>query len=974
MHLANTSISSLRPKSLEIAVRAANYVGRVGGLAVALGVGAATLGAASPAIASPSETASSPTAAAESASSESGTATPAEPAEADPGDTTTDTAAPQSEAEGDEVESDEQPVDAGEEPAELEEAEAVAPEAVEPSAVEPVPVAEPTEEVPAETPSAPAESTVEPSTTAQPSEAPDSWNARESDDGESSDATTSVSEEAATTADIPVAEAISVTADTSATADTSVAAAETASSARAAAVEVSEATAATPLSDPVAAVRTAFTQLVSGLLSAFGLNSTPAESPSAPLQNSVLFAVLAWVRREIGSALGQGPAQPAATISAVEPLTAATTAVTAKAAAGTTTVITWAWGTNPVIAFNPATDKLDFGWMQPTQFVVTEKNGSTQISVVDNNHTYTLTGVPVSLLQMSNIVAKDSATVAKWTTLINNATATKPSVSVADASRSEGNSGSSLLGFTVSLSKASSTAVTVKYATASGSATAGQDFTAASGTVTFAPGVTSQVVSVAVVGDAVVESTETFTVTLSSPSGATIADGSAVGTIVNDDVATLPGAEALWGQAFYAPYVDMAGWPVPDLVALSQTTGASLFTLGFIQADPNGKAAWAGLTALGIDASNEQAEAINSSIAELKAAGGDVMISFGGAAGTSLAQAYSAKGWSAQALSEAYVSVIDAYDVTHIDFDVEGAAVADPASIALNSQALRLVQQARPDVEIWFTLPVLPTGLTADGIKVVESALKSGVTVSGVNIMAMDYGESAAPTSGPNAKTMGAYAIAAANSTYGQMSKLYTANGQTFDWSQLGVTPMLGVNDVPGEVFTVADAQALENFAREKGIGMLSMWSVTRDTPGTLGQASPVASGLNVAAGSFSAVFNDYGTQNVVDHTSTSGGGGGDGGTLAGGGTTTTVSWKWGTATVLDFDPTKDKLDFVWMQPGNFEVVETGDSITITINGNNQTYTLKGVTLSELKIANIVANDPATVARWKTLISNAAKS
>ncbi|PRC52785.1 hypothetical protein C6A85_57145, partial [Mycobacterium sp. ITM-2017-0098] len=85
-----------------------------------------------------------------------------------------------------------------------------------------------------------------------------------------------------------------------------------------------------------------------------------------------------------------------------------------------------------------------------------------------------------------------------------------------------------------------------------------------------------------------------------------------------------------------------------------------------------------------------------------------------------------------------------------------------------------------------------------------------------------DYGESAAPTSGPNAKTMGAYAIAAAESTYAQMATLFSQYGQTVSWSQVGVTPMIGVNDVLTEVFTVADAQALENFARAKGMGMLS--------------------------------------------------------------------------------------------------------------------------------------------------------
>lgn len=179
--------------------------------------------------------------------------------------------------------------------------------------------------------------------------------------------------------------------------------------------------------------------------------------------------------------------------------------------------------------------------------------------------------------------------------------------------------------------------------------------------------------------------------------------------------------------------------------------------------------------------------------------------------------------------------------MTHIDFDIEGAAVADSASIMLNSQALALLQKQKPQVQIWYTLPVLPTGLTADGLNVVDAALAAGgVKLDGVNVMAMDYGESAAPTSGPNAKTMGAYAIESAQSTYTQLMTMYSARGGlTFGWSNIGITPpMLGVNDVITEVFTVSDAQALEDFARANGVGMLSMWQVLRDTPGTLGQAT----------------------------------------------------------------------------------------------------------------------------------------
>ncbi|MFM9034876.1 MAG: S8 family serine peptidase [Mycobacterium sp.] len=111
------------------------------------------------------------------------------------------------------------------------------------------------------------------------------------------------------------------------------------------------------------------------------------------------------------------------------------------------------------------------------------------------------------------------------------------SISPVGVSVAEGNSGSSLAQFTVSLSSASASPVTVAYATAGGSATAGQDFTAVSGTVSFAAGQTSQLVGVSVLGDTAVEPNETFTVSLSAPSGAQL--GAAVTgtvTIVNDDV------------------------------------------------------------------------------------------------------------------------------------------------------------------------------------------------------------------------------------------------------------------------------------------------------------------------------------------------------------------------------------------------------------------------------------------------------
>jgi hypothetical protein len=110
-----------------------------------------------------------------------------------------------------------------------------------------------------------------------------------------------------------------------------------------------------------------------------------------------------------------------------------------------------------------------------------------------------------------------------------------PPLSVGDATVTEGNSGATTAAFTVTLSHASSEPVLVDFATASGTAHAGSDFVAVSGTLTFAPGETSQTINVAVHGDTLIEWNENFTVLLSNARGAAITDPQATGTIVSDE-------------------------------------------------------------------------------------------------------------------------------------------------------------------------------------------------------------------------------------------------------------------------------------------------------------------------------------------------------------------------------------------------------------------------------------------------------
>src|SRR5690606_11578499 len=110
-----------------------------------------------------------------------------------------------------------------------------------------------------------------------------------------------------------------------------------------------------------------------------------------------------------------------------------------------------------------------------------------------------------------------------------------PSMSIGDATVAEGHTGTVAATFTVTMSAAAAGPVTVAYSTSGDSAQANDDFQSASGTVTFAPGETSQVITVQVNGDTQAESNETFVVNLSAASGANLVDAQGVGTIVDDD-------------------------------------------------------------------------------------------------------------------------------------------------------------------------------------------------------------------------------------------------------------------------------------------------------------------------------------------------------------------------------------------------------------------------------------------------------
>ncbi|MCF3184413.1 sugar hydrolase, partial [Streptomyces polychromogenes] len=269
---------------------------------------------------------------------------------------------------------------------------------------------------------------------------------------------------------------------------------------------------------------------------------------------------------------------------------------------------------------------------------------------------------------------------------------------------------------------------------------------------------------------------------------------------------TAPGGSG----ARFAPYVDTSLYPAYDLLDTATSTGVREFHLAFVTAGAGCTPLWGGVTDLAGDK-------VAGQIGALRARGGDVRVSFGGAAGRELALNCA----SADELAAAYGKVVDQYRLTKVDFDIEGGALSDTAANTRRAQAIARLQKSHPGLDVAFTLPVMPEGLTQPGVALLADARRGGVRIDSVNIMAMDYG----PAYGGD---MGQYAIQAATATQAQLKSVLGLSDQAA-WKALAVTPMIGVNDVASEVFSVSDATQLVEFASAKGIGRLAMWSAARD-------------------------------------------------------------------------------------------------------------------------------------------------
>ena len=258
----------------------------------------------------------------------------------------------------------------------------------------------------------------------------------------------------------------------------------------------------------------------------------------------------------------------------------------------------------------------------------------------------------------------------------------------------------------------------------------------------------------------------------------------------------------------YAPYVNASTASATD-AAGSPTT----YNLAFVISSGDGCApAWDGVQ----DVDDAQ---VTSRIAALARTGADMRVSFGGAHGDELAAACD----TAEDLAEAYGAALDAAGATRADFDIEGDDLTDSPSVDRRSEAIALLQEERDGLVVTFTLPVMPSGLDEESLALLKSANDHDVEVTTVNLMTMNYAES-------YDGDMGDYALEAARSAHAQLRDVFGLSGAEA-WRGMALTPMLGVNDVANETFTLEDAEQVRAFAEDHGVAWVSVWSAFRDRP-----------------------------------------------------------------------------------------------------------------------------------------------
>ena len=313
--------------------------------------------------------------------------------------------------------------------------------------------------------------------------------------------------------------------------------------------------------------------------------------------------------------------------------------------------------------------------------------------------------------------------------------------------------------------------------------------------------------------------TATATTPSASPSNTATASSSPTATATGTGTST--GGSGPWRHPVYWMPLDNGSQPGSSVLSGS---GETEYNLSFVLDSGGCTPAWDGNASEPVSSDT----AVQADVSAIRAAGGDVAVTFGGYNGTELGTSCG----SASALAAAYQQVVGKYHLTHVDFDYENGAL--DSNTAVRFGAIATLERNNPSLKVSLTIPMTTVGFPGSGVDEIQQAKADGARLDVVDIMDFDTGL----TSG----TETAQTETIANDAISQLETIYGWSAAQA-WSHLGITLMNGHTDQPSELFQQSDFSNLLSFSQTNHPALLSFWSANRDFQCPAGVVEPWAPG-----------------------------------------------------------------------------------------------------------------------------------
>jgi len=301
--------------------------------------------------------------------------------------------------------------------------------------------------------------------------------------------------------------------------------------------------------------------------------------------------------------------------------------------------------------------------------------------------------------------------------------------------------------------------------------------------------------------------------------------------------AVQPAAALPSGMA--APYLYLGWGNPPSATSVMSATGIKQFTMAFMLSDGGCNPKWDGSRALtgGTD---------QSTINKIRAAGGDVTVSFGGYSGNKLGQKCS----SASALAGAYQKVINAYQLKSIDVDIEAGEFSSSTVRQRVVDALKTVRAKNASLKIYVTFGTTPTGPDAAGKDLIKKGAAAGLNIDAWAVMPFDYDQ--------GSTDMLATTKTAVDGLKNAVASAYHLSSDAA-YRKVGLSSMNGKTDSSGETVSLSNFTSIISYAKSHHLARVSFWALNRDRKCPSGQsAGDTCSGISQGTYDFTKALATY--------------------------------------------------------------------------------------------------------------------